>query len=366
MPRWNKSLVENCKDVMLESIKNIKPALAEKLLRETINIDLANNKKEIEAFLRDRLKIAPSLSKHTKGYWLARGWSYDESYVKSKENKQPNNKSVYSQQTWLEKINPLTTTYYTLEEAEIERNSRRSIKKEYWIKKGYSEEESIQLANDTKNKNNKKGSTAAALSPSRRVSSKRCIEYFLARGATEDEAKQLVSDSQKFFSKKICIEKYGEIEGIKIWSNRQVRWQEKLNGKTDEEKARINRAKLSKGISVSTAEKIIVEQLSLKGILVVTQFTLFRENKKQFVYDIMYNNKIIEYNGDFWHSNPLHYLETFLNPRTKIIAKDKWLVDKQKIEFAQKQGYEVLVVWKSNFKQNKEEIIKQCIQFLTQ
>ncbi len=26
---------------------------------------------------------------------------------------------------------------------------------------------------------------------------------------------------------------------------------------------------------------------------------------------------------------------------------------------------EVLVVWKSDFKKNKEEIIKQCIQFLT-
>jgi hypothetical protein len=80
----------------------------------------------------------------------------------------------------------------------------------------------------------------------------------------------------------------------------------------------------------------------------------------------MANKKIIEYNGDFWHANPNIYPPNFINPRTKINAVDKWEIDRIKLQYAQDQGYEVLVVWESDFKKNKEEIIKQCIQFLTQ
>ena len=55
-----------------------------------------------------------------------------------------------------------------------------------------------------------------------------------------------------------------------------------------------------------------------------------------------------------------------MNPRTKLKAIDKWELDYIKIQYAQSQGYKVLVVWESDFKKNKEEVIKKCIQFLTQ
>ena len=77
-------------------------------------------------------------------------------------------------------------------------------------------------------------------------------------------------------------------------------------------------------------------------------------------------NNNLENNGDFWHSNPNLYPPDFINPRTKLKAIDKWQIDHIKLQYARDQGYEVLVVWESDFKKNKEEIIKQCIQFLTQ
>lgn len=80
----------------------------------------------------------------------------------------------------------------------------------------------------------------------------------------------------------------------------------------------------------------------------------------------MANNKIIEYNGDFWHSNPDVYRHDYVNPRTKIKAVDKWALDSIKIRYAQSQGYEVLVIWERDFKNNTEETIKKCIQFLIQ
>lgn len=366
MPRWNNSLENNCKDILDNSIKNIKSDLYQQLLLEVLESNIENNKKIIEQFLRNKLNLATALSRHTNGYWSSRGWSDEESYVKSKENKQKNCKSVYSRQTWLEKINPITGTNYTIEEADFERNSRRPIRKEYWIKKGYSEDESITLASTTKNQNNKKGATTGVDPSIRRATSKRCIEYYTSRGYTTEQATELVSENQKYFSKEICIQQHGEIDGLKIWKKRQEKWQATLNEKLPEEKARINRLKLSKGITVSSAEKIIFAEV--KKILpeVEHQFTLCNSNKKQFIYDIRINNKIIEYHGDFWHCNPSKYSSDYINPRTKLKAIDKWNIDSVKLQYARDRGYEVLVVWESDFKKNKEEIIKKCIQFLTQ
>lgn len=351
---------------MDKTIKNLNSSLYQTLLIDVLNSNIENNKNLIEKYIRKKLKLTSSLAKHSKNYWLLRGWSNDEAYVKSKENKLKNQRSVYSREYWLNKVNPNTKTYYTTEEADFERNSRRPIRKEYWIKKGYTENEANELANKTKSQNNRKGANNSRLSTVRKASSKRCVEYYIARGFSPGEAEDLQSNSQKLFSKEICIKKYGEIKGIQVWQARQDDWQTKLNAKSPEEKARINRAKLSKGITVSKAEKMIVEKLSTLGIIPKTQFTILENNKKQFVYDIMYNNKIIEYNGDFWHLNPAMYSENFVNPRTKMIAKDKWKYDEYKIQFAQDQGFQVMVVWESEFKENKEKVIEQCIKFLTQ
>lgn len=366
MPRWNNNLKSNTEDILSNFIKNIRPDLYQTLVAEVLEANVENNKKIIEKFLRTRLNLKSTSARHTKQYWLDRGWSENEAYVKSKENTQKGHKSIYSRGYWVEKINPVTGTHYTEEEADFERDSRRPIRKEYWITQGYSETEAIKLAAETKNNNNKKGAKSSENSTVRNITSKRCIEYYTSRGYSEEDAILLRSNSQKFFSKEICIQKYGGTEGIRIWQDRQDRWQSTLNAKPDEEKARINRSKLSKGITVSKAEKLIAEKLAEIGFIIETQFTLFHENKKQYVYDIVSNKKIIEYHGDFWHLNPIKFSEDFINPRTKISAKDKWAADKLKIQFAKDNGYEVLVIWESEFKQNQDETIKRCIQFLTQ
>ena len=368
MPRWNNNLESNCKSVMDCSIKNIHFDLYNQLLAEVVTINLENNKKIIENYIRSKLDMKSSVAKHTNRYWISRGWSVEEAYVKSKENKRKNDKSVYSRQGWLDKINPVSGTNYTLEEADFERNSRRPIKKEYWIVRGHSEDEAIKLAIETKNQNNKKGAIQSAITPTRKVSSARCVEYYTARGFSIDEAKAKIVKSQQYFSKEICIEKYGESEGIEIWQKRQSKWQDTLNAKSDEEKSRINKLKLFKGGSISKGEALLLENIRAAGINCSGQFELLRETTNYYVYDIVYNKKIIEYNGDFWHANPKKYrptdkVELPNNPR---LAREIWKQDEQKIKFAKNQGFDVLVIWESEFKKNNKEVIKQCIQFLTQ
>ena len=41
-----------------------------------------------------------------------------------------------------------------------------------------------------------------------------------------------------------------------------------------------------------------------------------------------------------------------------------WDKDKRKIKLAKEHGFDVLVVWDSEYKKNKKEIINKCKEFL--
>ena len=78
------------------------------------------------------------------------------------------------------------------------------------------------------------------------------------------------------------------------------------------------------------------------------------------------NKKIIEYNGDDYHANPNKYKSyDFPNPfRKDLSAKEIWVKDNKKIQLANSNGFDVLVIWDSEYKKNKEEIINKCKNFL--
>lgn len=59
----------------------------------------------------------------------------------------------------------------------------------------------------------------------------------------------------------------------------------------------------------------------------------------------------------------------FYEPKSFIKDKNKraeniWEYDRIKLETVQNQGYKVLIIWEYNYKQNKEEVINKCIEFL--
>lgn len=63
-------------------------------------------------------------------------------------------------------------------------------------------------------------------------SSKRCIEYWISNGYSKQEAIECVKNHQTTFSKKICIQKHGEVNGLQIFEERQQKWQNTLNNKS--------------------------------------------------------------------------------------------------------------------------------------
>ena len=89
------------------------------------------------------------------------------------------------------------------------------------------------------------------------------------------------------------------------------------------------------------------------------------ETNQNFDFVIKDNKKIIEFNGDRFHANPALYKAndiplSFL----KLYAAEIWENEKIKIEKAKNNGYNIKVVWESEYLNNKEKTIKNCIDFI--
>lgn len=244
---------------------------------------------------------------------------------------------------------------------EKRRNSCRCI--EYWIDQGYDEEgakQKVKEINDNSSLKsfierygeNKGKEKYNDFIQKQKMKSPRCIEYWIYQGYDEEEAKKKVSEFQVMFSLDKCIEKYGEKKGYRVWKERQERWQNTLQQKSEEEKEDINRRKLPN--HRSSKEKMLCEELDCDSQIYV----------KGYLFDMGYDNNLIEFNGDYWHCNPLLFSNDFFNKSIQLLAEEKWELDNKKKKVAENQGYNVLVVWEYDFDNNYDEVINQCRKFL--
>jgi len=73
--------------------------------------------------------------------------------------------------------------------------------------------------------------------------------------------------------------------------------------------------------------------------------------------------KCIEYNGDYWHLNPKFYPETYKS-HYGYTAKEIWEKDEQKIDFINSKGYDVMILWESDYLKNPNDVIEKIEEFL--
>ena len=74
----------------------------------------------------------------------------------------------------------------------------------------------------------------------------------------------------------------------------------------------------------------------------------------------------IEFNGDIWHANPKIYKEDDcpnFHDKEKT-AKEIWNQDKIKFNIIRKRGFRILEIWDSEYKENPDKIIKECLDFI--
>lgn len=87
-------------------------------------------------------------------------------------------------------------------------------------------------------------------------------------------------------------------------------------------------------------------------------------NFKKLSVDFKYKNKIVEFYGDYWHGNPDIYNEGDLI-RGKLVDK-KRQEDEDRIGLLKTKGYEIMIVWESDYYNNKNEVINKCKGFLNE
>ena len=186
-----------------------------------------------------------------------------------------------------------------------------------------------------------------------------CIEYWLSKGYSEEEAKELLRNRQSTFTLEKCINKYGKEEGEKIFNNRQKRWINSL--KKNFERYGDGRSVQSE-LAYTIIEKIC-NSLNINRPL-REKWMFDSEKNRAYAYDFQYRNKIVEINGDYWHANPKIYNEDFYNKSKQMTAEEIWLYDKLKYKHAESKGYSVYVIWESDWNKDPQNELNKCMEFL--
>lgn len=86
---------------------------------------------------------------------------------------------------------------------------------------------------------------------------------------------------------------------------------------------------------------------------------VFEERVGNYIVDELHyeDQIIIEINGDYVHANPDFYQsdDIIRLPGSSYTAREKWQADKEKVDSLEKHGYEVLVIWWSEFQDNPDK-----------
>ena len=286
-------------------------------------------------------------------YWIKQGYSENEAVEKIKKIQSHNSSKVKNRYKQTREniiasgIDP--DTFY---------REKSVLCQEFWLKRGYSEEEASYHITQIQKQNSKKVQNHI---------SNKTVAYWTEKGLTEDEAKNKISQLQSTFSLKLCIEKYGEAEGGKIWRERQEKWQKSLheNGKLH--------------IGYSSVSQELFDEI-LKHYQEEEKDYVFYASKNReysiknpktnyyFAYDFtdLNKRKIIEFNGDIYHGNPQIFQPNDTpNPfNRQLTTEDLLKKDTEKMDLAEKNGFKTLTIWESDYRNNKDEVIEKILNFI--
>ena len=229
--------------------------------------------------------------------------------------------------------------------------------KEYYKKRYYTEEEALNKIKEYQSYNSNLISDEV-----KRSRSIRCKEHWIKLGYNEEESQKIISRYQTTFSKEICINKYGIEKGLEIFKKRQEKWQLTLH-KTN--KIHCGYSKISQDLFNElikhTNNEIYYGSLN-------REYTIYnKENKHVYAFDFtdLTNKKIIEFQGDIYHANPNLFSEDDKpSPWNNLTSKELWERDEYKKQVALNNNFDLIQIWESDFRNNKEKTIKKCLKFL--
>ena len=234
--------------------------------------------------------------------------------------------------------------------AETNRKKRSGLANtlEYWIDRGYdkataaAKAREVQILRSAKSPSSKPGARGYSI---------RTKEYWMNKGYSESDAIKQVSDIQVANGLPYYVKKYGEVLGPEKFAARIEQW---LNAPGNKN--------MIKGRS--TKSITLFELLPGNGHFGNNEKTVRGKTKVHRV-DFLLGKKVIEYNGDYWHANPLLYPDGDQLIRKKK-AKDIWIHDAAKVSDLEQAGYKVLVIWEAEYSSDHDAVINKCKEFLNE
>lgn len=276
-------------------------------------------------------------------YWINKGYTEAEakSIISEKQKERQKKKKNFKTKTKQDYLNE----GYSEEQCRLIKPFPNMI--EYWIKKGFTEDEAKIKISEIQQKRSNKRTYKDDRYPNQ-------IKYWVNRGYSLEDSKHLVSESQKKFSLDICINKFGEKEGTIIFKNRQKKWGESYK--------KSNYSKISQELFWAVYKKL--KNISDGDIF----FATFDKGKraedgknkeyilpldKSFIrpdFFIKSKRKIIEFDGYYFHNSKPENVKRE-NERDEKIIRNEYLV---------------LHIFEKNYNNDKEGTINECIKFLNE
>jgi len=300
----------------------------------------------------DAPRILSQLNKHffnlrspqALDYWRERGWSEDQSHhlVKQQNDKQARNLEWYI--TKFGKIKGL-------EEYKIVCNNM-SYKSRLVDKFGIQDGGELYMVYIEKRKG---------------IST---LPYYISLYGEEIGYKRYNEKIKKLKSvnyKQIIIDTHGiaYFESMQLKKSKTLKSQYATNPESKQFKGLLLNNKISK-ISMELFTDIVLQNpLFLSSSFGEFEKTIFVEDSQieslkatKFHPDFCYNDKIIEFYGDYWHFNPKLYSSEQNN------VKCKREYDLNRLNYLRSQGFQIHVVWEHDYKKNKIKILNECLEFL--
>jgi G:T-mismatch repair DNA endonuclease (very short patch repair protein) len=214
---------------------------------------------------------------------------------------------------------------------------------EFWLNKGLTLEQAhqeiikVQTTRSLNSPASKKGA---------RIYSTRTVEYWITRGLSPEAAISKVKEVQTTNGLAYYKNKYGDC-GEALFNARIEKWLNSAGNKN----MIANRSKKS----IELFEKIGIGEYGPNEKTV-------RGKQKVHRVDFLYEKKIIEFYGDYWHGNPVLYGTNAMIRKKKIT--DVWTHDATKVKDLEDNGYSVMIIWESDYKSSPIEILQKCKDFI--
>jgi len=182
---------------------------------------------------------------------------------------------------------------------------------------------------------------------------------------------------------RICMGKNNTGEGNPFYGKKHSKKTKKQISKNRKGKAIGENNSMAKLENREKLKEILLKRIEINPINFnnrsKSEIEIFEKIKKQFtntkhskvlrpyICDIFIPelNLIIEYNGDYWHCNPNKYNFDYYHELKKMFAEEIWNYDKKKIDLIKSNGYNLEVIWETEYNKNPKlinKIIKKYVK----